>query len=139
MKFLSVLAEYPILKFIASAFLVISNFLFGELYTQALLSILVLFSMDFITGIAASYYEKKTITSRRMFSGVLKFTAYLIAISAGYHTDLTLPFEAPIFASTMIAFVGVTEFISILENFGRLGLKTPQKLLNQLKDKQKEL
>ena len=34
----------------------------------------------------------------------------------------------------MVAFVGITEFISILENIGRLGYQTPKKLLNQLKE-----
>ena len=118
-------------KILASSSLFIL-FLIGPLYHDAIIAVIMLMVIDTILGIAAVVYEGKPITSRR-FSRVLhKGTVYLMSISAGHFVDLTMP--VPIAQSTMIGFIAVTEFISILENMGRMGYHTPKKLLNQLKD-----
>lgn len=108
------------------------TFFFGEIYTQGLIAIVMLMVFDTILGIAADKHENKVISSRRFSRAVIKGIVYFTAISAAYFTDLTVP--GGFVQSTMIAFVAMTEFISILENVGRLGFKTPQKLLNQLRD-----
>jgi phage-related holin len=118
-------------KILASAGLFIL-FLVGPLYHDAIVAVIMLMIIDTILGITAVVYEGKPITSRR-FSRVLhKGIVYLMSISAGHFVDLTLP--VPLAQSTMIGFIAVTEFISILENMGRMGYHTPKKLLNQLKD-----
>lgn len=122
------------LKLMLSGVLSILFFFFGNLYTDALIAILMLMIFDTVFGIAAAYYEGSPITSRQFSRSVIKGVVYFMGISAGYFADLTVPFD--IIQGTMIAFVGVTEFISILENMGRLGYQTPKKLLNQLKDYQ---
>ncbi len=106
--------------------------MFGDFYNDALLGITILMVMDTILGVSASYVEGTPISSRRFGRAVVKGAIYFMAISAGYFADLTIPFD--IIQGTMIAFVGVTEFISILENIGRMGYETPKKLLNQLKE-----
>jgi phage-related holin len=122
------------LKVMTSAVLSVGFFLFGDLHTQALYSILFLMTIDTVLGIMASVHEGHSISSARFSRAILKGIVYLTAISAGYHADGTVPFD--IIQATMIAFVGTTEFISILENIGRMGYKTPKKLLNQLRDYQ---
>jgi phage-related holin len=59
-----------------------------------------------------------------------------MSISAGYFADITIGWN--LIQSVMVGFIGVTEFISILENMGRMGYQTPKKLLNQLKDFQSQ-
>lgn len=122
-------------KLLASSGLFIL-FLVGPLYHDAIIAVIMLMIIDTILGIAAVIYEGKAITSRK-FSRVLhKGIVYLMSISAGHFVDLTMP--VPIAQSTMIGFIAVTEFISILENMGRMGYHTPKKLLNQLRDFQSQ-
>ena len=124
------LADPTILKILASAILTVAFFLFGDLYSDALIAIAMLMVFDTILGVSAARREGSTLTSRAFSRVVLKGTIYFMAISAGYFADLTIPFN--VIQATMIGFVGVTEFISILENVGRHGYRTPKKLLNDL-------
>ena len=87
---------------------------------------------DTILGVMATFHENQPITSRKFSRIIQKGAVYFIAISAGFYADTTINFN--LIQSTMIGFIGITEFISILENMGRLGYQTPKKLLNQLKD-----
>lgn len=120
------------IKLVVSAIISIGFFLFGNLYSEGLIAIAMLMVFDTVLGIMASYKEGSDITSRRFSRAVLKGIVYYMAISAGYFADLTVPYN--FIQATMIGFVGVTEFISILENVGRLGYRTPKRLLNQLKE-----
>lgn len=134
MQFLDIihtLTEVTLLKLFASV-VVAFLFLFGDFHTQGVIAVLMLMTFDTVLGVQASWYEGKAITSRRFSRVVQKGIIYLMAISAGFFTDITIGWH--IVQSTMIAFIGVTEFISILENMGRLGYQTPKKLLNQLTD-----
>lgn len=117
---------------ICVASLVFISFLFGNFYHDAILAVLMLMVIDTIFGIGATVAENKPITSRRFARTIHKSIVYLLAISAGYFLDTTLPFAVA--QATMVGFVGTTEFISILENMGRMGYQTPKKLLNQLKE-----
>lgn len=131
----SAVFEVNTLKVVVSTTLSVFFFLFGNLYTDALVAITMLMIIDALLGVWASRMEGKPITSARFADSVKKGIVYFMAISAGYFADLTVPFNA--IQATMVGFVGVTEFISILENAGRMGYQTPKKLLNQLRDFQK--
>lgn len=127
--------EPNLLKVVISSILSVFFFFFGNLYTDALSAILMLMLIDAVLGVWASKLEGRAITSSRFADSVKKGIVYFIAISAGYFADLTVPYDA--IQATMVGFVGVTEFISVLENTGRMGYQTPKKLLNQLRDFQK--
>lgn len=126
----------PTLPKICAAFLLVVLFLFGNLYHDAIIAVFMLMIIDTLFGIGATFVENKPVTSRRFARVIYKGIVYLLAISAGYFLDSTLPFS--IAQATMVGFVGATEFISILENMGRMGYQTPKKLLNQLKDFQSQ-
>lgn len=122
----------PTIPKMAAAFALLISFLFGDLYHDAIIAVLMLMVFDTILGVATTVSEGQSITSRRFSRVLYKGTVYMMSISAGYFLDTTLPFALA--QATMIGFVATTEFISILENMGRLGYETPKKLLNQLKD-----
>ena len=123
--------EPTIVKFLTTALLAFV-FLFGDFHTEAITAVLMLMIFDPILGVMATYAEGQAITSRKFSRVVQKGLVYFMSISAGYFADLTIGWT--VIQTTMIAFIGVTEFISILENMGRLGYQTPKKLLNQLED-----
>ncbi len=111
------------------------GFLFGNFHSQAILAVLMLMVFDTLLG-AYIGWQEGNFTSRKFGRVLQKGVIYFMSISAGYFADLTTGIS--IIQSTMIAFIGVTEFISILENMGRMGFQTPKKLLNQLKDFQSQ-
>lgn len=123
-------AEPTLLKAIMAILVSAGFFLFGDLHTQGIIAVLMLVMFDTIFGVISAYTNGVQITSRRFSRIVQKSVVYLLAISAGYFTDITIGWH--LVQSTMIAFIGVTECISILEKMGQLGYATPQKLLNQL-------
>lgn len=123
--------EAASLKLLASGVVAVV-FLFGELHTQGIIAVLMLILFDTILGILATRKEGSAITSRKFANVIQKSTVYFMAISAGYFTDITIGLY--FVEATMVGFIGVTEFISVLENMGRMGYATPKKLLNQLKD-----
>lgn len=108
-------------------------FMFGEIHQFSILAVLVLLVLDTILGTMASKYNNEPITSKRFARAVHKSFVYFSTISASYFTDVAIksigiaPFEP-----VVIGFIAVTEFISILENVGRMGYPVPRKLLNQL-------
>ena len=130
-KFLQVID--PTVAKVCLAALLSITFFFGNLYTQGLIAIVMLLVFDTVLGVAATYHEQQPITSRKFGRVILKGIIYLSSISAAYFADLTIPYD--FIQATMIAFVGMTEFVSVLENIGRLGFSTPKKLLNQLNNR----
>lgn len=129
---IATLAEPSVLKVIVSLLIAISTFFFGHLYNEALQAVVMLMVLDTILGVAAAKVSGEVISSKRFARSIVKGIIYLTSISAGFMADQTIPFA--FIQSTMIGFVGVTEFISILENIGRMGYKTPKKLLNRLEE-----
>ncbi len=132
MNFIDILQttfEPTVLK-LAVSLVITFAFFFGELHTQGIIAVLMLVTFDTALGVLASWQEGKPITSRRFGRVVQKLCVYMIAISAGYFTDNTIGWH--MVQSTMVAFIAVTEFLSVMENMGRLGYETPKKLLNQL-------
>ena len=148
------MVEQATLKIIIATILSVCFFLFGHLWIEAIIGVLMLMVFDTILGVGAAYHEgcktlpdeyknslivvkfiylvhRGDISSRKFSRAVVKGVVYFMAISAGYFADLTVPLD--VIQGTMIAFVGVTEFISILENIGKMGFQTPKKLLNSLK------
>ena len=122
----------PSLLKIGTVFMLTVSFLFGHLYHEAIIAVLMLMVFDTLLGVAAAVYEGNDISSRKFARAIYKGIIYMISISAGYFLDTTMPIDVA--QTTMIGFIAVTEFISILENMGRMDMETPKKLLNQLKD-----
>lgn len=127
--------EPSIIKVVTSLVLMFL-FFFGDFHTQGVMAVMMLMILDTAMGMTCSYHNGEAITSRKFSRLIQKSIVYLTAISAGYFTDTTIGLQ--IIQSTVIGFIGVTEFISILENMGRMGYHTPKKLLNQLKDFQSQ-
>lgn len=132
---MSELVEPTMLKLLAAGIISSLFFLFGNLYVDALVAILMLMIIDFVLAVSAAKFNGEPITSRKASRSLMKGIVYFSSISAGYFADLTVP--GAFLQGSMVAFVGVTEFISVIENVGRHGYVTPKRLLNQLYDYQK--
>ncbi|WP_431785766.1 phage holin family protein [Paenibacillus lactis] len=114
----------------------IITFLFGG-WSQSLtiLSLFVVF--DYLTGLAASYYEgrknpddaTKGWNSNKGFWGIFKKVLMFSVIALLYQVDKMMGMDASIgFMTAGIFFYISNELLSIIENYGRLGLPLPDQL-----------
>jgi len=108
-------------------------FHFDTLQTAALQAILMLVVLDMITGIFAAYKTGESIRSRKFFASAVKLSLYLIMISAAHFVEVAVPELSGFTDEAMIAFVALTEIISVIENISKAGYATPQRILETLK------
>lgn len=73
------------------------------------------------------------ITSSKVFRTSIKIVLYFMMVSAGHLTEMIVGLDFKI-DEILLMFLSVTEFISIIENIGKMGFSVPQNLLNKLKD-----
>lgn len=124
-------ADYFSVKFLPSIVLPSFGFLFGFGSEKIMLGLLVLVTMDFITGIASAKKMGEPIRSRNAVKSAYKVAIYGLLVSAGHITEQIVPLTTYI-EEAVTTFLALTELISIIENTGKMGFAIPQKLLNQL-------
>ena len=121
-------------KGLAGVALCAASFLFGAA-DGLIMALLAITAIDFATGIAKAI-SQKGLSSRKMFAGgALKIGLFLVVAVANI-IDVALHLGGVLRAATISYFIA-NEAISILENWGALGLPIPQKLrdvLSQLKN-----
>jgi len=124
------MVNYPELK-LALAF--VFSFLINIDVHDKLVALLLLVIIDFSTGISVAKLKHEVISSRRAFATPIKLFVYMLMVITA--TQFERIVGVNILADEMvIVFLAATEFISIMENFGKLGFKTPTKLLNIARD-----
>lgn len=103
------------------------------------LKVLCLFVLlDYLTGVAAAWYEKK-LDSNIGFKGIAKKILLFVPIAVAYWLDVVL--HTQILRSLAICFYVANEGLSILENLARAGVAIPTPLkvaLEQLKKQSQE-
>lgn len=129
--------NYPLIKSIVALFLVLFQFMFDKANQEAMIALFALLIVDAVTALVASYKSGKEITSRKFFGSAIKFVVYFTMVGAAFLTEKAGITFVPL-DETVIAFLAVTELISILENFSILGYVIPKKLLNKLRSYQDE-
>jgi toxin secretion/phage lysis holin len=100
---------------------------------EALMALLIIIIIDFVTGIIASRYCGQQIKSSKIFRTALKILIYFGSISASFLVEKIIGYNIGV-DEILIIFLGITELISILENMGRLGFAVPKKVINMLDD-----
>lgn len=125
------------LKLITGGICGIAGFLWGEL--DGLLKALLIFMvMDYATGLAAAFREKR-LSSAVGFWGILRKGVMLLIVAVGNVVDTqVLGGSGSICRSAVIGFYLANEGLSILENAGDLGVKWPKILQDALEQLKKD-
>lgn len=106
----------------------IAAYLFGGL--DSILIALILFIIaDYISGVVASYFTKKT-SSKIGFKGILKKFVILLIVGLGVILERDL--GIPAVREVVIMFFISNEGISIIENATEIGIKIPNIITNAL-------
>ena len=102
----------------------------------ALISLLIVMAIDYITGVLSAIYNKK-LNSKVGLKGIIKKVFYLCIIALSVVIDKLFG-ETGMIRTLVIYFFVANDGISILENSAELNIKLPKKLidaLEQLKEK----
>ncbi|MBB6638230.1 phage holin family protein [Cohnella thailandensis] len=116
---------HPNLGILSITFGSIIGFGFGT-WTESLSFLLVLMAVDYVSGVAASLRDGKGLSSEVGFWGLAKKGLMLLIVIVAHRIDLVL--GADVAMGGAVYFYIVNELLSVMENYGRLGLPMPDRL-----------
>lgn len=118
-----------IINFFTSTLLTTVVYFLGGLDT-ALKTLLILIVLDYITGVCKAIVNKK-INSLIGLKGIIKKVGYLVVVALSVLLDGVIGDTGAI-RNLVIYFFVANEGISILENWGAMGLPLPKKVFEVL-------
>ena len=124
-----------IINYVSSTILTTIVYYLGGL-DMALKTLLILMVLDYITGICKSIINKK-VNSVIGLKGIIKKVGYLIIVALSFLLDGMVGDTGAI-RNLVVYFFVANEGISILENWGAMGLPLPSKILEVLEQLKKE-
>lgn len=101
-------------------------YIFGG-FDSLFISLLIVMAIDYITGLCKAIYKRKLSSSIGM-KGIIKKFGYLIIIILATLFDRLINDDTMAIRTLVIYFFVSNESLSILENWGALGLPLPKKL-----------
>ena len=124
-----------IINYISSTILTTIIYYLGGL-DMALKTLLILMILDYITGICKSIINKK-VNSVIGLKGIIKKVGYLIIVALSFLLDGMVGDTGAI-RNLVVYFFVANEGISILENWGAMGLPLPLKVMEVLEQLKRE-
>ena len=118
-----------LINFITSTLLTTVVYFLGG-YDIALKTLLIFIVFDYLTGLCKAIHFKK-VNSSIGAKGIIKKVGYLIVVAMSVLLDQTVGDTGAI-RSIVIYFFVANEGISILENWGSMGLPLPKKIFDVL-------
>lgn len=105
-------------------------FLIGD-FDAMITTLLALCCVDFVSGILKAVFEKN-LDSRVMFKGGIRKIGIFLVVAVANLADNMLAMGG-VLRSLSIGYYAANEGISVLENWGKMGLPLPAKLSSVLK------
>jgi toxin secretion/phage lysis holin len=98
------------------------TFAYGS-WTESLNFLAVLMAIDYVTGVTAAMRDGSGLNSTVGFWGLFKKGLVLLVVLLAHRVDMLLGTEMVMGGA--VYFYIVNEFLSVIENFGRIGLPLP--------------
>ena len=124
-----------IINFITSTLLTTVVYFLGGL-DIALKTLLIFILLDYVTGVCKSIVKKK-VNSIVGIKGIIKKIGYLIIVALSVQLDIITGGTGAL-RTLVIYFFVANEGISILENWGSIGLPLPKIIMETLEQLKKE-
>lgn len=105
-------------------------------WDMALKTLLIIIALDYLTGVCDAIANKE-INSKIGAKGIIKKVGYLIIVAVSVQLDQIVGDTGAI-RNLVIYFFVANEGISILENWGSMGLPLPEKVMEVLEQLKKE-
>lgn len=100
---------------------------YGE-WTSALSALFLMVIVDYASGVSASAIEG-TLSSKIGLTGIARKIFIFLIVAIGHKIDIVLG-NGNLMRDTSIYFYMANELLSLIENFGRLGVPIPNGILN---------
>lgn len=120
---------------IASVILTTIVYILGG-WDVALMSMVIVVIIDYITGVASAFYNKK-VSSRQGLKGIVKKFCYFLIVALAVVID-NLMGQSGVIRTLVIYFFVANDGISIIENMAEMDVKLPRKLIDALDDLKKK-
>ena len=124
-----------IINFITSTLLTTVVYFLGGL-DIALKTLLIFILLDYITGLCKAIVNKK-VNSFIGVKGIIKKIGYIIVVALSVQLD-NITGSTGALRTLVIYFFVANEGISVLENWGSIGLPLPKKIMETLEQLKKE-
>lgn len=124
-----------VINYITSTLLTTVVYFLGG-FDTALKTLLIIIVLDYITGVCEAIVNKK-INSKIGAKGIVKKVGYLIIVAVSVLLDQIVGDTGAI-RNLVIYFFVANEGISILENWGSIGLPLPKKIMEVLEQLKNE-
>mgnify|MGYP000366159400 FL=1 len=105
-------------------------------WDMALKTLLIIIALDYLTGVCDAI-ANKNINSKIGAKGIIKKVGYLIIVAVSVQLDQIVGDTGAI-RNLVIYFFVANEGISILENWGSMGLPLPEKVMEVLEQLKKD-
>ena len=107
------------------------QFSFGTIGFKIVFAVVLLIIIDTLTGLVGAYKQKQVISSKRFFDSVIKLIFFPMIIAAASIAQTAIGTTMLFLPQIVAGYLAMHEFLSIIENFGKIGYKIPQKILNR--------
>lgn len=124
-----------IISIIGGALLTGVTYFFGG-WDVALQTLVLVMALDYVTGICKAVKQKK-LNSKAGLLGILKKFGYLVIVALSVVID-RLAGDIGVVRTLVIYFFIANDGLSILENWGGMGLPLPKKLFEMLEQLKQE-
>lgn len=98
----------------------------------ALKSLIIIIIIDYLTGVASAFYNKK-VSSKKGLKGIIKKFCYFLVVALAVIID-NLMGQSGVIRTLVIYFFVANDGISIIENMAEMDIKLPKKLIEALDD-----
>jgi len=127
----SALASGFIAKCLGALGILLFQFSYGTIGFKIVVAVILLIIIDTITGVIGAYKQNEQISSKRFFDSIVKLLLFPMIIAAASVTETAIGTQILVLPQIVAGYLAVHEFLSIIENFGRIGYKIPQRILNK--------
>ncbi len=117
-------------KQIIAFFCTVLGFIFGDM-DGMMVALIALIVLDYISGVIAAAVEKK-LSSAVGAKGIAKKIFMLLIVAVANIVDINVIGEGHVLRTVTTVFYIANEYISLIENAGRIGVPVPKKLLDVL-------
>ena len=98
----------------------------------ALISMVIVVIIDYITGVASAFYNKK-LSSKKGLKGIIKKFCYFLVVALAVVIDNLLG-QSGIIRTLVIYFFVANDGLSVIENMAEMDIKLPKKLIDALEE-----
>lgn len=98
----------------------------------ALISMVIVVIIDYITGVASAFYNKK-LSSKQGLKGIIKKFCYFLIVALAVVIDNLLG-QSGIIRTLVIYFFVANDGLSVIENMAEMDVKLPRKLVDALEE-----